>query len=47
MKPKEKEQLIERVIETMCDKFCRFTAETNNQEELDERCDECPLHAHG
>ena len=31
------------VMETICDKYCRFPCECKSQEELDKQCDACEL----
>ncbi len=31
------------VMETICDKYCRFPCECKSQEELDKHCDACEL----
>ena len=30
-----------KVVETFCDKYCRFPVECKDQDELDEHCDDC------
>jgi len=42
MTRKEKQALIEEVVEHICDEKCKMPAECSN-DELDDVCDECPL----
>jgi len=32
-----------KVVEQICDKYCKFPIECKNQDELDEHCDNCVL----
>ena len=42
MTRKEKQTLIEEVVEHICDEKCKMPDECSN-DELDEICDDCPL----
>ena len=40
---KEQEQTMTELQELMCDSYCKWPGECNEQEELDEHCDDCQM----
>ncbi len=39
----QKSRVMTLLIETICDKYCRYPVECGNQDELDNHCDSCEL----
>ena len=35
---------LDEVTEEMCEEYCKWPDELSNQEELDAKCEECPLY---